>query len=189
MTERLFLQELPLAGLKLIKRLPVTDERGGLQRMYCSELLSQHGVCEPIAQINLTSTPLIGVVRGLHFQYPPAEEIKVVSCLRGRIFDVAVDLRQNSPTFLRWHAVILSAELNNSLLIPKGFAHGYQTLDKECELLYFHTAFYNQQNEGGLCPLDPALGITWPLTITAVSDRDRQHPKLTASFKGLEHEV
>ena len=109
--------------------------------------------------------------------------------VRGRVFDVVIDLRQESPTFLKWHGEILSPELNNSLLIPKGFAHGFQALANDCELLYFHTASYHQQSEGGVSPADPMIGISWPLVVTEISDRDMTHPLLTANFKGLTNEM
>ncbi|VVC72832.1 dTDP-4-dehydrorhamnose 3,5-epimerase family protein [Aquicella lusitana] len=189
MDNRISLQDLPLPGLALIKRNPIGDSRGFLQRMYCQEILSGFGLSESIAQINLTLTQACGSVRGMHFQRAPYAETKIVTCLRGRVFDVAVDLRENSPTFLQWHGEILSPELCNSLLIPKGFAHGFQTLSGDCELLYFHTAPYHQPSEGGLSPMDPMLKISWPLAITQMSDRDRNHPLLTAEFKGLMNEM
>lgn len=186
MNEQLILQDLPLPGLKLIKRNRAGDKRGFLQRMYCQEILAKNGILEQIAQINLTLTHLAGAVRGMHFQYPPYAETKIVSCLRGQVFDVAVDLRQGSPTFLQWFGEVLSPELNNSLLIPKGFAHGFQALSNDCELLYFHTTAYHPQAEGGISPTDPKIGIAWPLAITEMSDRDVRHPKLTDSFTGHE---
>lgn len=179
------LQPLPLPGLKLIQRKPIGDKRGFLQRMYCHDVLTQLGFEKSIAQINFTMTHAKGAVRGMHFQYPPFSETKMVSCLRGQVFDVAVDLRRNSPTFLKWHGEILSPELNNSLLIPKGFAHGFQALSPDCELLYFHSNSYNPQAEGGLSSIDPKIGISWPLEITEMSDRDKTHPLLTTDYEGL----
>ncbi len=187
--EKLTVQDLALPDLKLIKRYSMTDERGLMQRLYCSELLQSFGLSAPLSQINLTLTRRCGTVRGMHFQHAPYAEDKIVTCLRGRIFDVAVDLRRDSPTFLKWHAEILSPELNNSLLIPKGFAHGFQALTDDCELLYFHTAAYMPQAEAGLSPLDPALHIIWPLEIIDMSARDRSHPFLTDQFEGFTNEV
>ncbi len=183
------IENLSLAGLKLIHRQPISDQRGYLQRMYCQEMLAAHGVTEVLSQINLTLTRVCGTVRGMHYQHPPYAEIKIVNCLRGRIFDVAIDLRKNSPTFLQWHAEILSAELNNSLLIPKGFAHGFQTLTSDCELLYFHTAAYQAKAEEGILPQDPLINIAWPLEIKELSDRDRRHPLLSSAFEGLTYEL
>jgi dTDP-4-dehydrorhamnose 3,5-epimerase len=122
----------------------------------------------------------------MHFQYPPGAEDKLVSCLRGEVWDVAVDLRKGSPTFLAWHAERLSAENGISLLIPKGFAHGFQTLTDDCELLYLHTADYAPDLEGAVNAFDPKLSIEWPLAVTAISDRDRAHPFVDADYSGIE---
>lgn len=187
--EKLTMQDLALPGLILIKRHPIADQRGFLQRLYCNELLQSFGLSAPLSQINLTLTRQCGAVRGMHFQRSPHAEDKIVSCLRGRVFDVAVDLRKDSPTFLQWHAEILSPELNNSFLIPKGFAHGFQALTDNCELLYFHTAAYAPQAEAGLSPFDPALHITWPLEMTDMSERDKNHPLLTDKFEGFTDEM
>ena len=127
-----------------------------------------------------------GAVRGMHFQYPPYAETKIVSCLKGEIFDVAVDIRLDSPTFLRWHGEVLSAENRKSLLIPEGFAHGFQTLTDDCELLYLHTAPYTPEAEGALNAQDPRLDITWPCAITEMSDRDRSHPFVGDDFAGVQ---
>lgn len=177
--------ETSLAGLTVIERLPIGDERGFLERMFCAEDLA--GICEdrPIVQINRTSTASAGIVRGMHFQFPPHSEMKLVSCLRGQVFDVAIDLRAGSPTFLDWHAEVLSAENHRTLVIPEGFAHGFQTLTEDCELLYLHTAAYQPSAEGGLDALDPALGIEWPLPVAERSARDQGHPRLTPEFAGV----
>lgn len=187
MNDRIIMHDLPLSGLKLIKRSPITDKRGSLQRVYCSHIFNNYAIDTPLNQINLTHTPTAGIIRGMHFQHAPYAEIKVVTCLRGKIFDVAVDLRENSPTFLKWHGEILSPELHNSLLIPKGFAHGYQTLTDDCELLYFHTSSYHPQSEGGIFPMDTMINVSWPMALTDISDRDNNHPLLTIDFKGLPH--
>lgn len=187
--EKLAVYDLALPGLKLIKRQPVADQRGFLQRLYCNEILRSSGLSEPLSQINLTLTRQRGAVRGMHYQRVPYAEDKVISCLRGCVFDVAVDLRKGSSTYLKWYAEILSPELNNSLLIPKGFAHGFQALADDCELLYFHTAAYAPQAEAGLSPVDPVLDIAWPLEITDMSERDRNHPLLTDKFEGFTNEM
>ena len=124
-------------------------------------------------------------MRSLHFQYPPHAKIKLVSCLQGEIFDVAVDLRQNSPTFLQWHGVVLSAQNKQSLLIPEGFAHGFQALSQDCELIYLHTAAYHPEAEGALNVADPRLNIAWPLAITEISERDRNHKLIEQDFQGI----
>lgn len=176
---------LPIAGLNLIERQRLGDSRGFLSRLFCAEELSAAGWNKPIAQINHTHTAQRGTVRGLHFQHPPHAEMKLVSCLRGAIWDVAVDLRAGSPTFLQWHAQELSAINNRALLIPEGFAHGFQTLSDDCELIYLHSAAHAAGAEGGLSPHDPLLSIAWPLPITELSNRDAQHPMLNHQYKGM----
>lgn len=184
--DRLDFLPTPIAGLVMVERSRIEDHRGFLSRMYSAEAFAAVGVHKPIAQINQTLTRRQGAVRGMHFQWPPHAETKLVTCLHGKIFDVAVDLRRNSPTFLRWHGVVLTEENQRSLLIPEGFAHGFQTLTEGCELLYLHTAAYRQAAEGGVSAIDPRLSIAWPLEITEMSDRDRRHPVLTAAFDGIE---
>lgn len=175
----------PIAGLTIVQRNPIEDARGFFSRFYCAQEFAALGFTKSIQQINHTYTAKSGAVRGMHYQHPPHAEIKLVSCLRGKIFDVAVDLRRDSPTFLQWHAEILSAENRRSLLIPEGFAHGFQTLTPDCELIYLHTAPYVKGAEGALNVTDPRLGIQWPLEITEMSERDRSHPMIPAEFKGL----
>ena len=172
-------------GLKRVERRRIEDARGFLSRLYCRDELAEIGLAEPIAQINHTLTRARGAVRGLHFQSPPHAEDKLVSCLRGEVFDVAVDLRAGSPTFLHWHAERLSADNGVALYIPKGFAHGFQTMTEDCELLYLHTAAYAPHAEGALNVLDPALAIDWPLPVADLSARDREHPFLAPSFTGI----
>jgi dTDP-4-dehydrorhamnose 3,5-epimerase len=175
----------PLPGLLVVQRLCNEDERGYFSRFFCSEELAAHGFNEPIAQINQTLTLRRGAARGLHFQRPPHAEDKFVSCLRGKVWDVAVDLRCNSPTYLHWHAEILSEQNRRSLLIPRGFAHGFQTLQDGCELFYLHSRPYHPAAEGGLNMTDPALSIVWPLPFTDLSDRDAKQPHVTADFVAL----
>jgi dTDP-4-dehydrorhamnose 3,5-epimerase len=175
----------PIAGLMLVERQHQEDSRGFLSRLYCAEEFGEIGVRVPISQINHTLTRHKGTVRGLHYQLPPHAETKLVSCLRGEIFDVAVDLRSNSPTFLKWHGEILSAANRRSLVIPEGFAHGFQTLSNDCELLYLHTAAYEPTSEAGVNANDPRLKIEWPIEITEMSDRDRSHPMLSTEFSGV----
>lgn len=175
----------PLAGLALVQRKVIEDHRGFLSRFYCAEEFRESGFCRPIAQINQTLTRSRGAVRGMHFQYPPYAEAKLVSCLRGEIFDVAVDLRRDSPTFLHWHGVILSAKNRQSLLIPEGFAHGFQTLTEDCELIYLHTEAYHPEAEGALNFADSKLGIVWPLVTTEISDRDMNHKLIDQDFQGI----
>lgn len=183
--KRLAISDLPLAGLKRLERHRLGDERGFLSRLYCAEELAAAGWSKPIAQINQTVTVKRGTVRGLHFQNPPHAEMKLVSCLRGEVWDVAVDIRAGSKTFLRWHAERLSAANGCALLIPEGFAHGLQTLTDDVELLYCHSAPYNADAEAGLNPNDARLQIAWPLPIAELSARDAQHPMLNDQFAGV----
>jgi dTDP-4-dehydrorhamnose 3,5-epimerase len=124
-------------------------------------------------------------VRGLHYQQPPHAEIKLVSCLKGEIFDVAVDLRKNSPTFLHWYGEVLTEKNQRSLLIPEGFAHGFQTLTNDCELIYLHSAPYVKEAEAALNITDYRINISWPLEITELSERDRLHPMIQNDFEGF----
>jgi dTDP-4-dehydrorhamnose 3,5-epimerase len=174
-----------LQGLRLVQRQRLEDPRGFLSRFFCAEELAEAGFDRPIAQINHTLTHRRGSVRGMHFQHPPHAEDKLVSCLRGEVFDVAVDLRRGSPTFLRWHGEVLSARNALSLLIPRGFAHGFQTLDDAAELLYLHSTPYVAAAEGALNVRDPALAIDWPLAFSDLSKRDASHPFIAADFTGL----
>jgi len=183
---RFTVTNLTLAGLKLVERQRLGDARGFLSRLFCSEELGAAGWNRPIVQINHTYTARRGALRGMHFQYPPHAEMKLVSCIRGEVWDVAIDLRAGSRTFLHWHAERLSADNGHALLIPEGFAHGFQALSDDVELLYCHSAGYNAEAEAGLNPTDPKLAITWPLQIAELSARDAQHPMLNEQFAGVE---
>ncbi|MBK1621333.1 dTDP-4-dehydrorhamnose 3,5-epimerase [Lamprobacter modestohalophilus] len=175
-----------IQGLSLIQHHPLGDERGYLERLFCTQELQAIIGQRAILQINHTFTAKASTLRGLHFQHPPHAEMKLVSCLRGEVFDIAVDLRQGSPTFLHWHAEHLSAYNHRTLAIPEGFAHGFQTLTADCELLYLHTAAYQPDAEDGLNALDPTLAIHWPLPISERSARDQAHAPITAAFIGLD---
>lgn len=186
MSQRFRLRLTALAGVVVIERQPIVDERGWFERLFCARELESLSGSQPIVQINRSLTRQRGTVRGLHYQCPPHTEIKLVTCLRGEIFDVAVDLRAGSPTFLRWHGERLSAADGRMLVIPEGCAHGFQTLTNDCELLYLHTIEYAPTGEAGLHPQDPRLAISWPLPISALSPRDRVHPLISAPFEGLQ---
>lgn len=176
---------LPLQGLKLIKNNKNCDKRGYISRIFCKDQLSKHGWNNQIFQVNHSMTYEIGTVRGMHLQKSPYAEMKIVRCIRGEIWDVVVDLRKNSPTFLQWHAENLSEENRNSLMIPQGFAHGFQSLTKSVELLYFHSSIYKKEFEMGFNPEDPKLGISWPLPISILSERDKSHLLIDDNFKGI----
>lgn len=182
---RFALQATPLAGVMVVQRLRLGDERGFLSRLFCADELQAAGWTGPVAQVNHTRTARRGCIRGLHFQRAPHAEAKLVSCLRGEVYDVAVDLRPASPTYLRWHAVHLSADNGRALLLPEGCAHGFQTLVDDVEMLYLHSAAYTPQAEGGLHPLDERLAIAWPMPATEMSARDRAHPRLAETLHGV----
>lgn len=176
----------PILGLTTLERKPIGDSRGYLERVFCETELSDLIAGRRIVQMNRTLTKKVGVVRGMHYQRPPSAETKIVSCTRGEIFDVAIDLRKGSPTFLQWYGEVLSAENHRTLFIPEGFAHGYQTLSEDVELLYLHTAAHSSDHEEGLNALDPLVGIKWPREITDRSPRDANLQYLSDDFKGIE---
>jgi dTDP-4-dehydrorhamnose 3,5-epimerase len=180
------LTELPLAGMFEARAQVIQDERGRFARLFCMEALAGAHQGRSIVQINHSMTRSVGAIRGMHFQRAPAAEGKWVRCLRGRVFDVAVDLRRGSETFLRWHGVTLDAATMNAVFIPEGCAHGFQVLEPDSELLYLHTAMYAPALEAGVRFDDPALSIAWPLPITDVSERDRRHPLIDTAFEGIQ---
>ena len=179
------MQETPIAGLMLVESTPTCDERGFFTRLYCQNELGELVGPRQIVQVNQSSTRTIGAVRGLHFQHQPHAEMKFVRCIKGKVWDVAVDLRAGSSTFLNWHAEELSAENAHMMVIPEGFAHGFQVLEQDSELVYLHTAFYAPSAEGGVRPTDPRLAIEWPMAPQDLSDRDLAFPLLTSEFSGL----
>jgi len=185
MSARFSILDTPLAGLRLVERKPMGDHRGFLERVYCQNEFESLFAGRPVVQVNHTLTRRRGSVRGMHFQRPPHAETKLVACLAGSIFDVAVDLRRDSPTYLRWHGELLSADNHRSMLIPEGFAHGFQALRDDCQMLYLHTASYQPDHEGGLHPQDPELSIAWPEPVAELSSRDAGHPFLGTAFEGL----
>jgi dTDP-4-dehydrorhamnose 3,5-epimerase len=185
MNGRFDVLETPIAGLRVLQRKPMGDSRGYLERMFCAEELDALLAGRRIVQVNHSLTGYRGTVRGMHFQRPPHAETKFVSCLRGEVFDVAVDLRRDSPTFLHWHAEVLSSDNHRTLVIPEGFAHGFQALTDGCEMLYFHTAAYHADAEAGLNSLDPRLAIAWPLPVQNRSHQDSAHPLLNDDFAGV----
>ena len=175
----------PIPDLIVAETSPVTDERGMFLRLYCEKELAPVIDSRRILQVNYSKTTKVGAVRGMHFQYPPHSELKFVRCIKGKIWDVAIDLRAGSATFLNWHAVQLTPSNNYMVAIPEGFAHGFQCLEAESELLYLHTAFYNHEAEGGINYGDPCLNITWPLPVTDLSLKDAQREFMKRGYKGI----
>ncbi len=175
-----------IAGVALVRTERRLDARGGFARWFCDTDLAPELAGTTIRQINHSFTKESGTVRGLHFQKAPYAEKKIIRCLAGEIFDVVVDLRRDSPTFLAWRGFTLSAGDDCAVLIPEGCAHGFQTLSDDVQLLYQHTAPYTPAAEGALRYDDPRIGIVWPLPPQHLSERDLSHPLLPADFKGIE---
>lgn len=179
-------QPLSLNGLYALSRVAVEDERGFLSRLFCLDELRQIGWRGEVAQINHTLTNRKGALRGMHFQLSPYSEYKLITCVRGEVFDVAVDLRLGSPTFLSWEYQVLSYQNLKSILIPPGFAHGFQALSDSAELIYCHSAPYKPSFEAAVNPRDPALSIEWPLEVSDISERDQGHAMLPTDYEGVE---
>jgi dTDP-4-dehydrorhamnose 3,5-epimerase len=175
----------PLAGSFVVEPNIFSDDRGWFARFFCKDEFLEIGHRGEWVQLNHTHTTKKATVRGIHFQTDPFSEIKLVKCIAGAVFDVIVDLRENSSTFLNWFAAELSANNKRMLYIPAGFAHGFQCLDDNCELIYHHSEFYRPGFEGGVRYDDPKIKIDWPLSVTVISQRDNSLPHLDESFKGI----
>lgn len=174
----MIVRETPIPGVRVIEPEPVADHRGRFARVFCARELEQVLDGRGIVQVNHSLTRAAGAVRGMHFQRPPAMEMKFVRCVRGRAFDVALDLRPDSPTFLRWFACELDPESMATLVVPEGCAHGFQAMLPDTELVYLHTAAYAPGLEGGVRHDDPAAAIRWPLPVSDISARDRSYALL-----------
>lgn len=172
-----------IAGVFEIRLDVRADKRGRFKRHYCEKTFAEAGLMTRVVQVNHSITLGRGSLRGLHFQRPPYMEDKLVSCTLGRVFDVAVDLRRGSPTFLRWAAVELDE--STAFHIPKGCAHGFQALSEEAHLVYLHSEYYAGAAEGGIRYDDPAIGIAWPLEPSNLSDRDLSFAAVTEEFESL----
>lgn len=177
--------ETPLRDVFVVRTTPVEDARGRFVRVFCDQELARVRDDWRLAQINLSTTRSRGTLRGMHLQLAPHAETKLIRCVRGRVFDVVVDLRARSPTFLQWHGVELAEDGADQFLIPEGFAHGFQALTDDVQLLYLHTRAWNRDAERGVRHDDPRLAIRWPLPVTQVSERDRNFPLLEPNFAGL----
>jgi dTDP-4-dehydrorhamnose 3,5-epimerase len=168
----------PLAGAFLVAPDPQIDDRGLFARTYCAREFSQHGLNDGFVQCNTSWNARRGTMRGLHYQLPPAGEVKLVRCTAGSLWDVIVDLRSGSPSYLRHYGVELSASNRLALYIPESFAHGFQTLEDGTEVFYQMSAFYAPELAAGLRYDDPQVAVTWPLPITSISDKDLTWPLL-----------
>jgi dTDP-4-dehydrorhamnose 3,5-epimerase len=152
------------------------DPRGSFARAWCRKEFEDHGLTARVVQVNLSSSVRKGTLRGMHYQLEPYAEAKTVSCTKGAVYDVVLDLRRDSPTYLRWAAAELTADNRRMLYVPEGCAHGHQTLEDGTELLYFMSEFYSPEHARGVRFDDPAFGIEWPLAVTSISDADRSWP-------------
>lgn len=175
----------PIEGVTEFVKKPFTDNRGVFTRLYDTSLFEGYLCSEKIKQINHSVTRQVGSVRGLHLQKHPYQEIKIIQCLRGRVFDFAVDLRRNSETFLMSWFMELSPELHNGVILPKGVAHGFQVLEENSELLYFHTSEYQSEYGEGFNYKDPLFKLKLPLVVTEISGKDDSHGFLDHSFEGF----
>jgi dTDP-4-dehydrorhamnose 3,5-epimerase len=174
-----------LSGSYIIDINTIADDRGWFARYYCKKDFEEIDHQKEWVQLNHSFTKNKGSIRGMHYQLPPFSEIKLVRCIHGSVFDVIVDVRKNSATFLQWFGAELSAENKKMIYIPEGFAHGFQTLTDDCELLYHHSEFYTQGAEAGILYNEPLIQIEWPTNVNVISKRDLQHPNLTNNFKGV----
>jgi len=178
--------ETALKGAYIVETEPFRDERGLFARTFCKRDFNQIGHTKEFVQFNHSLTVNKGTVRGIHYQTPPDSEIKLIRCIRGKVYDVIIDVRQHSPTFLQHIGVELSEENMLSIYVPEGFAHGFQTLEDHTQLIYHHTGFYTPASERGLNFNDPALAIKWPLPPINITTKDKNHPYISNQFKGIE---
>jgi dTDP-4-dehydrorhamnose 3,5-epimerase len=179
------LTPLPLTGAYLIEPTPITDERGQFSRLFCARIFGEFGLCDRFVQTNQSVSRRAGTIRGLHYQKPPHAEAKLVRCLRGAIQDVMVDLRRGSPTFLGWHAELLTAGSPKMVYVPEGFAHGFQALEDDTEVTYQASSYYAPGHEGWVRYDDPLVGISWPIREVIVSRKDATSPLLDPAFEGV----
>lgn len=177
-------EETKLKGAYIISLNLLTDARGGFARTFCKKEFEQIGHTKEFVQLNHSYNIHKGTIRGMHFQIAPYQEIKLIRCVRGSVLDVIIDLRKDSPTFLRHIAVELSAENKKMMYVPENFAHGFQTLEDNSELIYHHTQFYTPEADTGVRFDDPALKITWPLEPKMVSEKDKNYKLIDYTFKG-----
>jgi dTDP-4-dehydrorhamnose 3,5-epimerase len=178
-------EETPLSGCYVIKSNCIKDERGWFSRIYCADEFKKINHFKPFVQFNHSFNVNKGTLRGMHFQMPPFSEVKLIRCISGSVYDVVIDLRKDSPTFLKHFGVILSPQNHNLIYVPEGFAHGFQTLEDETQLLYHHTEFYNSKFEDGFLYSDPLFSINWPMHVNIISDRDSSFRLLDRSFQGV----
>ncbi|KHL54350.1 dTDP-4-dehydrorhamnose 3,5-epimerase [Xanthomonas cannabis] len=175
----------PLAGAFVIAPEPRGDARGWFARVFCSDEMAQAGLASAFVQVNNSFNAEAGTLRGMHYQLPPAAEVKIVRCISGALWDAIVDLRPDSPTYLQWYGTELSADNRLALYVPRGFAHGFITLQPQTEALYFASAMYAPQAERGLRWDDARIGVRWPRVPQCVSDKDTGWPDFDAQAHGI----
>lgn len=176
---KLIVRKSQLEGLSVIETSPFQDHRGVFARLFCAQELNELVRGIPIAQVNHSITRHKATIRGMHYQSNPFEEIKYVKCIAGAVWDVAVDMRPTSPTYLQWHAETLTAENGIAMLVPQNYAHGFQALTENAEIIYLSFAPYSAEHEMGVNPHDPKLAIKWPMETAEISEKDRTRPFLT----------
>ncbi len=174
--------ELPVQGAFLIELEKFGDSRGFFGRAFCRNEFADHGLATEFVQVNNSLSADKGTLRGMHYQLAPHAETKVVRCIRGALYDVIVDIRPDSPTFGKWHGEELSAENRNMLYVPRGFAHGFITLEDDTEAFYFVDNFYAPDHERGVRWNDPKFGIDWPIEPAVLSDKDQAHPDFDPAY-------
>ncbi len=178
--------ETSLSGAYIIELEPFADGRGFFARTFCKHEFSRIHHTKEFVQFNHSMTSVKGTLRGMHYQVPPTAEIKLIRCIRGKVFDVIIDIRKNSPTFLNHISVILSEDNMKMIYVPEGFAHGFQTLENNSQMIYHHSEYYTPENERGLYYNDPCLKIDWPLTPINMTTKDQNYPPIDNNFKGIE---
>lgn len=176
------LNQTKIPGCYKVETTGFQDHRGFFFRLFCTQELKDAIGTRQIVNVNHSQTAKVGAIRGMHFQYPPHAEMKMVRCLSGSLFDVCVDLRKDSPTYLQWVGVELTPEKHNMLIVPEGCAHGFQVLKPNSDALYFSTNFYCKEHENGIRFNDPAIQIQWPCDPTDLSEKDLNHPLIDANF-------
>ncbi len=175
----------PLKGAFVIDVEPFQDQRGFFTRTFCEKEFTENGLVTKFVQANHSGTKGKGVIRGMHFQYAPFCEVKLVKCIVGSVFDVIVDVREDSPTFLQWFGAELSQDNKRMMYVPAGFAHGFQSLSDYSEITYMVSNFYNKDSEGGILYNDKDVNINWPLPVTLVSDKDLMIAPVNSGFKAV----
>jgi dTDP-4-dehydrorhamnose 3,5-epimerase len=177
--------ETKLKGAYIIELEPRRDDRGLFARTFCKREFAEINHTKEFVQFNHSLSVQKGTLRGMHFQVPPTAEIKLIRCIRGKVYDVIIDIRSGSPTFHQHIGVILSEENMNMIYVPEGFAHGFQTLEDNTQLIYHHTNYYTPENERGISFRDPAINIKWPLVPENLSEKDQKYPYIDNNFKGI----